>query len=113
MTLSSVKTEEQLSNGSILPKTQVVSIIDGQEFELYEVPLSDGSTAVLGLSEPGRESSVFVDLASGDEIHWAGRWRTLSPVLEIDPTFSNFEEAWDLRPWSLTVYRDFGFLSKI
>ncbi len=94
MTLSSLKTEDQMSNGAILPKSHAVTTVDGEELDLYVVPLPDGSMEPLGLVTPGRQSSVFFDPATGKEIVWEGRWRTLQPLLETDPSVGNFEEAW-------------------
>lgn len=95
MTVTSLKTEDQLANQEILPKTPVVAEIDGEEYEMFAVPLADG-TRDLALVQPGRQESIFVDPDQPDvEILYDGSWRTLDPVYEIDPTFENFPDAWD------------------
>ncbi len=96
MAVTAVKSEDQIANQRILPKSPVTAEIDGEAFELLAVPLPDGSVQTLALVKPGRESSVFVDPAvPGEEIVWEGKWRSLDPALEFDPTIGNFGEAWD------------------
>ncbi len=95
MGVTSLKTEDQLANQEILPKSPVVAEIGGEEYELYEVPI-DGVTRELALVQPGRQSSVFVDPSAPDvEIVYEGTWRTLEPVYDLDPTFENYPDAWD------------------
>ncbi len=48
------------------------------------------------LTEPGRESSTFVDPAdaSATPIVWQGRWRTLSQSWTFAPQIDNFTQVW-------------------
>ena len=39
---------------------------EGQAYPVYAVPMPDGTTRLLILIEPGRESSVFIDPADRD-----------------------------------------------
>ncbi|MEM9041547.1 MAG: carbohydrate ABC transporter permease [Actinomycetota bacterium] len=94
MLTTSLKSEDQLANQRILPMSPITAEIDGEEFDLYSVPIPGEGTQELALVQPGRESSVFVDPADPDtEIVWEGRWRTLDAALEFDPKFDNFGEA--------------------
>ncbi len=100
MGVTSLKTEDQLANQQILPKTvDTVTIAEGEfagDYDLLTVPLPDGSTPSLALVKPGREESTFVDPAAPEvPIEWVGRWRTLEPGYTLDPTFENFGRAYD------------------
>ncbi len=95
MVTTSLKSEEQIANGQILPVTPVTAEINGEEVPLLKVEI-DGETRSLALVEPGRRQSTFVDPAEPDvEIVWEGSWRTLEPDYFLDPSFDNFPEAWN------------------
>jgi multiple sugar transport system permease protein len=95
MLTSSLKTEDQIANGRILPMSPETTFVDGDEVVLLNVPLDDGVRA-LALVRPGRQESVFVDPADpATEIVWAGNWRGLDPNYSLDLTWSNFGDAWD------------------
>ncbi len=105
MTLTALKSEDQIANQDLLPRSAVTTTIDGEEFELFAVPLPDGSVSSLALVQPGREQSTFVDPANPSvEIEWEGRWRTLEPATEFDPRFDNFGEAWDKLDFPLLLF---------
>jgi multiple sugar transport system permease protein len=97
-TVTSLKDKDQVSDADspILPVTAVTFEYEGEEHDVYAVPMSDGSTRELALLEPGRESSVFIDPAdtAAGPIEWDGRWRTLEPVRGFDPQWENYSEAW-------------------
>ncbi|WP_198586794.1 carbohydrate ABC transporter permease [Glycomyces xiaoerkulensis] len=96
-------------NSPILPVSAEVFEYEGEEHEVYAVPMPGGEVRELALIEPGRESSVFID--PGDPgagpIEWEGRWRTLDPVRGFNPQWGNFAEAWStidfvrLTAWTL------------
>jgi len=110
MAVTSLKTEEQLANQQILPKSPVVAEINGEEFEVYTVPLESG-TQDLALVTPGRAESIFVDPEHPDvEIVWEGSWRQLEPAYELDPTFSNFPDAWNSMDFPLLL-RNTGIIA--
>lgn len=89
----------------------LVSILDtrfevtAKDLELFVVPLEDGTAPTLGLLSEGPDGSLFIDPdnATGEPIEWVGKIQTLDPVLEFDPSVSNFPDAWD----------SIGFLNKI
>ena len=101
MVTTALKSEDQITSGTILPRSPTTLVVTegefaGSEYELFAVPLPDGSTQDLALVQPGRERSVFVDPAAQTvPIEWEGRWRTLDPVTVLDPTFGNFGDAWE------------------
>jgi multiple sugar transport system permease protein len=81
----------------ILPVAEDVIEYEGEEYDVYSVPMPDGSVRELALIEPGRESSVFIDPADpgAGPVEWEGRWRTLEPVTGFSPQWGNFAEAWE------------------
>ncbi len=90
MTLTAVKTEDQLANGRILPMSPQTVEIDGKDVEIFEVPI-DGTTRSLALVKPGRQQSTFVDPDQpGTPIIWQGNWRTLEQSMSLEPQFDNF-----------------------
>jgi len=95
MTVTSLKSEDQLANGRILPMSAVTSTVDGKDYPLFAVPL-EGGTRELALVKPGRKQSTFVDpTAPAEQIVWDGNWRTLAPTVELDLKVSNYGDAWD------------------
>jgi multiple sugar transport system permease protein len=107
--VSSLKDKDGVSdpNSSILPVSAEVFEYDGEEYDVYEVPMPDGEARELALVEKGRESSVFIDPADPDAgpIEWDGRWRSLEPVTGFAPQWGNFIEAWN----TLDFPRMFGW----
>ena len=99
MGLTSVKSLQQVidPNSTLLPTSPTMMEYQGQQLELYNVPMPDGTSRVLGLLNAYREDSDFVDPAnpSAPPINWIGRWRTLVPVQHFDPTWGNYQGAWD------------------
>jgi multiple sugar transport system permease protein len=94
MATTSLKTEDQISNGLILPQSPATAVIDGEEEPVYDIEI-DGEIRTLALLRPGRQESVLVDPSDpGTEIVWEGNWRLLQPSYEVDPGFGNFPEAW-------------------
>jgi multiple sugar transport system permease protein len=93
----SVKTEAQVSSTTqaILPKSPSTFAYQGKDLELYEVTIN-GRTQVLAALDKTRASTTFVDPAnsSGAPIVWQGNWRTLRPVMQLDPHFENYPTAW-------------------
>ncbi len=99
MALIALKDKEQQvasSTGSILPLEVVTFEYEGEEYDIYNVPLGDGTIPELALVQPGRRSSQFVDINNPDSelIEWEGNWRGLEPVTILNPQWGNFEEAW-------------------
>jgi len=52
----------------------------------------------MALYEPYREHSLLVDPnnPSAAPIDWTGRWRTLAPVQKLQPTWTNYEQTWNI-----------------
>jgi multiple sugar transport system permease protein len=96
----SVKTPEQIgaAGSPLWPADPATFTYRGDELDLFRVPLPDGSTRELGILQPGRQQSTFVDPAAPDAppITWDGSWRTLERVWVFAPRFENFGEVWDL-----------------
>jgi multiple sugar transport system permease protein len=103
MIVTSLKSEDQLANGRLLPESPATVEIDGEQYDLYQVPLDDG-TRTLALVRPGRQVSVFVDPDEpAVEIEWEGNWRTLPQDFEVDPQLDNFGDAWDALDYPLLL----------
>lgn len=93
--VTSLKTRDQVTQSPILPTDVQVFEHDGEEYELFDVPV-DGGIQQWALVKKGRESSDFLDPANTDAglITWEGRWRTLDPVRSLSFTWGNYPEAW-------------------
>lgn len=95
MFLTSVKTLEQMQNGRILPSSPATVEYQGEQLELFSVPMPDGDVRELAMLKPGRNSSIFIDPDNpgAGEIEWEGKWRQLQPAYEIDFQWGNYVEA--------------------
>lgn len=71
--------------------------VEARRLDLRRIPLPDGTTKTLALLEPGPESSVFVDPddLAAEPIVWTGRVLATEQVLDLDPNFGNYADAWD------------------
>jgi multiple sugar transport system permease protein len=90
-----LKSQDQLRdpNQPILPEGPATFELDGEEYDVYQVPI-DGETRDLALVQPGRQVSIFVDPDDPDtEIEWEGNWRGLQPAYGLDPRWENFSEV--------------------
>ncbi|GAB3228875.1 carbohydrate ABC transporter permease [Glycomyces halotolerans] len=98
-TVTALKDKDGVSdpNSPILPVSAEVFEYEGEEHDVYSVPMPDGTVRELALIRPGRESSVFIDPENpgAGPIEWEGRWRTLEPVAGFAPQWGNFAEAWN------------------
>ncbi len=98
--VTSLKTPDQMTqpNSPILPSDPATFEWQGEQYDVYFVPLPDGTTRELALVKPGRQQSEFVDPANPDAgpIVWQGSWRTLDQPWELAPRFENYAEVWDL-----------------
>lgn len=96
----SLKTPAQIgeSNSPLWPATPGTFEFEGDELDVYLVPLPDGTTRELALLDAGRQESVFVDPANAaaEPITWQGSWRALERPWEFDPHWQNFSEAWEI-----------------
>lgn len=71
---------------------------EGRAYDLYEVPLPNGTTKELALVTKGRSSSEFVDPAAPESVPftWEGSWRTLQRSWTFSPNWQNYADVWDL-----------------
>lgn len=96
--LLSLKTEQQISqpNSPILPSDPRTFDYQGKTYDVYYVPMPDGSTRELALVKKGRQQSDFVDPANPDAgtITWEGSYRTLSQPWQFAPQWQNYGEVW-------------------
>jgi multiple sugar transport system permease protein len=95
----SLKTEDQISqlNSPILPSDPRTFDYQGETYDVYYVPMPDGSTRELALVDKGRQQSDFIDPANaaGGTITWQGSWRALSQPWQLAPHWGNYAEVWD------------------
>jgi multiple sugar transport system permease protein len=98
MMTTAFKTIQQIVDvyGFILPMSPATFTYESKDYPLYKVP-TDVGLQNWALVRKGREDSDFVDPANpqAGPIYWTGRWRTLAPVYNFNPTYGNFAVAWD------------------
>jgi multiple sugar transport system permease protein len=96
--LRSIDQLSQTQNDSIFPMSAQQFEYNGTKYDVYEVPLPDGTIKTLALSKKGRASSEFIDPAnpSAPPIVWQGAWRQLEAHLVFTPHPENFQNAWEL-----------------
>ncbi len=100
MVVTSFKDKEQITasaTGPILPVEPKTIEYNGEQVELLQVPMDDGSIQELAIIEKSRRSSVFIDPANPDAepVELEVRWRNLDPVYELSVKFENYPEAWE------------------
>jgi multiple sugar transport system permease protein len=98
--ITSLKTPTQITqaNSPILPSDPATFEWQGKEYDVYFVPLPDGTTRELALVKPGRQQSDFIDPANPDAgpITWQGSWRTLDQPWQLAPEWGNYGKVWEL-----------------
>lgn len=96
--VTSLKTKQQAadSDAPLLPMDTIKVEYEGKEYEVYTVPMPDGTERELILVKKGRQESEFVDPANPAEgrIVWEGAWRTLQPAREYAFQWNNYPQAW-------------------
>jgi multiple sugar transport system permease protein len=95
--VGSLKSKAQASdsNAPILPSVAQKFTYQGEEFDVYNVPL-EGVTRELALVKRGRSESSFVDPSNPNAlIVWKGAWRTLSPAYHTAPQWDNYPKAFN------------------
>jgi multiple sugar transport system permease protein len=113
MIFTSLKTGEQISvlGSPLWPAAPAFYEYEGQQLEVFTVPMPDGTTQNLAMLKPGRQTSLFVnpeDPGAG-EIEWAGNWRGLDRPWRFSPAWSNYADAWNSINfprllWNTTMY---------
>lgn len=100
MFTTAIKSDVQMSDPNapvIWPHSKVTFNYEGQDLEVYEVPVPSGGTQELAALRKTRTQTVFIspeDPEAGEFI-WEGNWRTLEPVYEPDAQWQNFQKAWN------------------
>lgn len=94
--VTSLKTKNQATEPPILPTEVTAFDYQGEEYDLFEVPV-DGGIQEWALVNKGRESSEFIDPGDPEAglITWEGRWRTLDPVRSVSFAWGNYPQAWE------------------
>jgi multiple sugar transport system permease protein len=107
MAVTSLKSEQMLSDfeGPILPQSAATFEYEGEQLDIYTVPMPDGTERELAMLQPGRQTSQFIDPAdpSAGPIEWEGNWRLLEPTYAFDPQWQNYSQAWDLMDFPLLL----------
>src|ERR687898_2624218 len=90
---TALKSTDQITQaGSPLwPADSATFDYEGRAYDVYHVPLPDGTTRDLALVTKGRQESQFVDPAAADAglITWQGSWRSLEQPWELAPEWEN------------------------
>jgi multiple sugar transport system permease protein len=98
MLFTSLKTQAQVSlvNSPLYPAAYPEYTYNGEDLEIFVVPMPDGTERNLAMLEKGRQESVFIDPADPDAtpIAWTGSWRLLDRPWTFSPTWSNYTEVW-------------------
>ena len=111
MVFTSLKTQEQITivGAPIYPAAPSFFEYEGEELEVFTVPLPDGSEQDLAMLKKGRQESVFIDPRTLEEITWQGSWRALDRPWQVSPTWENYVEVWEAIEfpkllWNTTFY---------
>jgi multiple sugar transport system permease protein len=101
MALMSIKSQDQMvisADGPIWPMEPNQYTYEGKDYDIYNVPLLDGTTKELALIKKGRQVSEFIDPANPEAgfISWEGNWRGLDQAYTVLPHFENFPTAWNM-----------------
>lgn len=96
--ISSLKSKSQIADpqGPILPSAIMSYEYQGQNYDIYTVPIGD-EVKQMALIQRGRSSSSFIDIEDPDAglVDWEGNWRALQPVHELSIQWQNYPDAWD------------------
>jgi multiple sugar transport system permease protein len=99
MLATAFKDQSQLTTpgAPIYPAAPEVFEYQGEEYNVYDVPDTDGTMHAWALIEGHREDAVFIDPANLDAgpFEWVGRWRTLQQHWAFSLRTENFTAAWE------------------
>jgi multiple sugar transport system permease protein len=95
---TALKSEEMIEDFKAppWPSERTTMEYEGEQIDLFMVPV-DGEERTLGLVQPRRETSVWVDpdnLEAGTFELEGVKWRELDPIYRFAPKFGNLAEAW-------------------
>jgi len=65
MAVTSLKSEQMISDleAPILPQSSATFEYEGEQLDIYTVPMPDGTERELAMLQPGRQTSKFIDPA--------------------------------------------------
>lgn len=100
MFTTAIKSASQISDPNappLWPHSPVTFTYEGQQLEVYLVPVPSGDTRELAALQKTRTQTVFIDPENPEagQFIWQGNWRTLEPVYEPDAQWQNFQRAWN------------------
>jgi multiple sugar transport system permease protein len=94
------KSTDQITNANspLWPADPGTFEWEGSLYDVYQVPMPDGTVRDLALVTKGRQESEFIDPANVDAglLTWQGSWRALTQSWEFAPKYSNFAEVWEI-----------------
>lgn len=94
------KSTDQITNANspLWPADPGTFEWEGREYDVYRVPMPDGSIRDLALVTKGRQESEFIDPADTGAglVAWQGSWRALEQSWEFAPKLSNFADVWEI-----------------
>lgn len=95
--VTATQTEDQMSNGNILPMSQKTFSYQGQDLPLYYAPQPDGSTKIMAALKINKQTT-FIDPSNVDAAPyvWVGFWKKLQAVQFFDAHLDNFSTAWTM-----------------
>jgi multiple sugar transport system permease protein len=98
--LLSLKAPAQITqpNAPILPSDPATFTYNGKTYDVFFVPLPDGTTKQLAIVKRGRTQSDFIDPVdpSAAPITWQGSWRNLEQPWQFAPQWENYSQVWNL-----------------
>ncbi len=84
---TALKSTDQITaaNAPIWPADSATIEYEGREYDVYHVPMPDGTERDLALVTKGRQESKFVDPANpaAGLIMWQGSWRSLEQLVGV------------------------------
>jgi multiple sugar transport system permease protein len=112
MVSTAFKDQRQLTTvgAPLYPAAPETFVWQGEEYDVYDVPMPDGSVRALALVEPHREDALFVDPGDPDAgtIPWVGRWRQLEQHWAFSLKVDNFTNAWNTIEFPRLFFNSFA-----
>jgi multiple sugar transport system permease protein len=97
---TALKSTDQITEtgAPLWPADPATFEVDGEVYDVFHVPMPDGTIRDLALVTKGRQQSEFLDPvdAGAGPIVWDGSWRALERSWEFAPKWSNFADVWEI-----------------
>lgn len=94
------KSTDQITsaNAPLWPADPATYEYEGRAYDVFRVPMPDGTVHDLALVVKGRQESQFLDPAQPDAglVTWQGSWRALEQSWEFAPKIENFGRVWEI-----------------